>query len=78
MQSTGQTAMHCDSSKCPTHSVHLSALTMKMSSPALMALLGQSGSHAAQLMQSAVMSKAISVSYLNYLMIQVSPLLSRL
>jgi hypothetical protein len=50
--STGHTSAQRDDLKEPTHSVHFSWSMMKKVSPALIALLGHTGSQAPQLMQS--------------------------
>ncbi|CAG4883700.1 protein of unknown function [Georgfuchsia toluolica] len=61
MESTGHTCMHCDLSKCPTHSVHLVGSIAYASSPAEIAPFGHSGTHASQLIQSELIINAISL-----------------
>ncbi|OFZ17818.1 MAG: hypothetical protein A2X94_04425 [Bdellovibrionales bacterium GWB1_55_8] len=60
--STGQTAWHWGDACLPWHSVQAAALITYLSSPAVIAEFGHSGSQAPQLVQSSVIFKAIYLS----------------
>lgn len=60
IQLTGQTSTHCGVGECPSHSMQVAALiTYTMPSPSLMELVGHSGRHTPQAMQSSKIFRAI-------------------